>query len=414
MKINSFEQANKYLQSFYTNSRNDYSLDNMIGLMEFLDNPQHKYRVIHVAGTSGKTSTAYYISALLTASGSKTGLTVSPHVDQLNERLQINSKPVSEEVFCSAMTGFSEMVEESKIEPSWFEVMMAFAYWYFAEVGVEYAVIEVGLGGLKDASNVISRSDKICVITDIGLDHVNILGTSLPEIAAQKIGIVQSGNTVFTYLQQNAVMEVYKNFCAQKTAELVVIADPQIQSSNIAHYQQRNWSLAYSVYAYVEVSSGLRSLNSHELEQTMVLQVPGRMDVQTIGNKHIVMDGAHNKQKMAAFIESYTSLYPSDKPVLLVGFKEEREYAEIIPLLKQFSDHIITTEFSSTQDLPIAAMSAQRLASGLVGAGVPKVECYPDLKQAYDVFIRSPESNGVITGSFYLVSEMRKLTSRRA
>src|SRR4051812_41410959 len=140
VQLKSFAEINEYLTRFYRNQRVVYSLDNMRGLMNYLDNPQDKFKAVHVAGTSGKTSTAYYMSALLAAGGGKVGLTVSPHIDEINERLQINNQPLPEKEFCAALTEFLMLMEAGPIKPSWFEVMIAFAYWYFAKEKVDYAL----------------------------------------------------------------------------------------------------------------------------------------------------------------------------------------------------------------------------------------------------------------------------------
>ena len=139
--ITSFAAANQYLRRFHDQSKTKYNLDNMRRLMAYLGDPQDKLRVVHVAGTSGKTSTSYYAAALLAAAGQKTGLTVSPHVDQMNERIQINGQPLGETIFCEALSEFLELVEKSSVRPSWFEALMAFAYWYFALSKVDYAVV---------------------------------------------------------------------------------------------------------------------------------------------------------------------------------------------------------------------------------------------------------------------------------
>src|SRR5688572_10716165 len=156
--MKTFLEANEVLRQFWPEllSRRDvYTTETMVELMDYLGNPQDKLKIIHVAGTSGKTSTCYYSAALLKAAGKKVGLTVSPHVDEINERVQIDLVPMPEEAFCRDMTEFLGLVKKSELEPSYFEVLLAFAYWEFVRHRVEYAVIEVGMGGLTDATNVV-------------------------------------------------------------------------------------------------------------------------------------------------------------------------------------------------------------------------------------------------------------------
>jgi len=204
------------------------SLDYIRSLLDYLGNPQERLRIIHIAGTSGKTSTAYYAAALLTAAGKKAGLTVSPHVDLLNERVQINMTPLPEALFVREMNEFMACVEQGGFTPTYFELLYAFAFWEFARQQVEYAVIETGVGGLLDNTNVVTRSDKVCVLTDIGFDHTSLLGTTLPEIARQKAGIIQLHNAVFCWRQSAEVLAVFRAVTRQKQADLHILDAAQL------------------------------------------------------------------------------------------------------------------------------------------------------------------------------------------
>ena len=401
-QLTSFAQVSKYLSRFYENSRVEYSLDNMRRLMKYLDNPQDQLRVIHIAGTSGKTSTAYYLAELLTKGGYKTGLTISPHIDHVNERVQINGRPISEKDFCESISVFLELIAKSPVKPSWFETVVAFAYWYFAEQQVEYAVVEVGLGGLKDGTNVINHADKVCVITDIGFDHVGILGNTLAEIAQQKAGIIQPGNVVFVYRQTKEIMDVIKTKTLAMQGKLKVIDDFHPND-----FQKRNWHLAHTVYEYLGERDNLRYLTSKELEETKRIVVPGRMDIRKIGDKTLIMDGAHNVQKMTAFIARFRELYPDIKPAILIGVKDGKEFKELVPILKPIASRVITTSFESSQDLPIKSMNSDELAAVFKSFDI-KTKSIPDHQLALHTLLRCPESVLIITGSFYLLGQIRQ------
>jgi dihydrofolate synthase/folylpolyglutamate synthase len=406
--ITSFDEASQYLNRFYVNASAKYNLDNMLALMEHLDNPQEKFKIVHVAGTSGKTSTVYYVSALLAATGRKVGLTVSPHVDHINERLQINNVPLDETEFCAALTEYLELIEASPAKPSWFEAMIAFAYWYFAKSQVDYAVIEVGLGGLLDGTNVIKRSDKVCVITDIGYDHMSVLGNTLPEIAAQKIGIVHPGNAVFSYRQAQEIMAIFANWCLRHSADLHVVeelADDEYDS-RLPAYQYRNWNLAYEIFKYVANRDNLQHLTSQVLSEVRHLQVPGRMDIRQVGDKTLVMDGAHNAQKMTAFLGSFKKLYPDARPAVLLSLKNGKEYEQLIPLLKPIASRFILTTFDVSQDVPAHSMDIDELVEAFKSAGVEAANI-PDQRQAYQALVSGPDKVCVITGSFYLLNQIR-------
>lgn len=138
-------ELEKFIEVTQTGAKQYYDLSRIFPLMNFLDNPQNKLKIIHIAGTSGKTSTSYYVASLLHNAGYNVGLTVSPHVDTINERTQINMIPLPEKEYCSYLNEFLDIVDESDIKVSYFEVLVAFAYWVFAKQKVDYAVIEVGL-----------------------------------------------------------------------------------------------------------------------------------------------------------------------------------------------------------------------------------------------------------------------------
>ncbi len=378
--------------------------------MRLLGNPQDRLRVIHIAGTSGKTSTAYYAAALLVASGKQVGLAVSPHVDSIAERVQLNGQPLPEAEFCAELGTFLGIVREAAQPPSYFVLLYAFALWVFERRAVDYAVIETGMGGLFDATNVARRPDKVCIITDIGLDHTHLLGNTLAEIATQKIGIVHKGNEVFMYRQADEIMSVFEQWIKQQQASINIINDGltgQEYSPTMPKYQKRNWHLAYSVFCYVAKRDDLPRLTSQVLLQTQLISVPARMDIRQAASKTVVMDGAHNAQKMAAFIDSFQHLYPGIKPAILLALKEGKEYQQVVNILATVAGSIITTIFNTTQDLPTVSMDPDLLAKACCDAGIVHVQSIRDQKTAIRVLLQSPENTCVITGSFYLLSQIR-------
>jgi dihydrofolate synthase/folylpolyglutamate synthase len=391
----------------------DTTLDRIQPLMELLGNPQNKLKVIHIAGTSGKTSTAYYMAALLQAGGKKVGLTVSPHVDSITERVQLNGQPLAEALFCEELGIFLDIIQQLSVPPSYFELLCAFAIWFFERQQVDYAVIETGLGGLHDATNVISRPDKTCVITDIGFDHTDVLGKSLAEIAGQKIGIVHDRNNVFMYRQDKEVMQVVEQWTMSHHAKLHVLSEAKEQLpyqeslSSMPDYQRRNWLLAHSVYTYLQQRDGLKHLTSQALHKTQHLQIPGRMDIRQFDGKTIVMDGAHNTQKMAAFVNSFRHLYPGVKPAILLALKDGKEYQTLVPILTMFATRLIVTTFKTSQDLPIQSMNADKLAKKFSIAGTVPVASVHDQRQAFQALMSGPEKVVIVTGSFYLLGQIR-------
>ena len=416
MTIRNLKEAEAVLMAYVPLSSKlmpkDTTLDRIRPLMALLGNPQDRLKVVHIAGTSGKTSTAYYIAALLGAAGKTVGLTVSPHVDSITERVQINGQPISETDFCRELGEFLDIVERSGLKPSYFELLYAFAIWVLARRNVDYAVIETGVGGLHDATNVAAAPDKVCVITDIDFDHTHLLGNTLPEIAAQKAGIIHDQNQVFMYRQADEVMSVIKQWTDQHQAPLHVIDETIERKADDAlgtmpDYQRRNWLLAHKVYAYLEKRDNLPSLTSQALRKTRQIRIPGRLEISQVGDKTLVMDGAHNAQKMTAFVNSFRRLYPGTRPAVLTALKDDKEYKKVVPLLAPLAARVIITTFRTSQDLPVKSMDPGVLAKAFRAAGTASVETINDHNEAFQALINGPEKTCVVTGSFYLLGQIR-------
>ncbi|HET6924268.1 MAG TPA: Mur ligase family protein, partial [Candidatus Saccharimonadales bacterium] len=314
-EVTTFAEAHAALRKYYQVPLNGpYTLDRMYRLLAAVGNPQDTLRAIHIAGTSGKTSTAYYAAALLQQTGAKVGLTVSPHVDEVNERVQLNLTPLPEAQFCAELTEFLALVEASDITPSYFECMIAFAYWEFARQQVDYAVVEVGLGGLLDGTNTIQRDDKVCVIADIGFDHTEVLGDTLEAIAAQKAGIIQPHNAVFVHPQDEAVMAVFQEACHAKVAELTVVPDTlPFDSLYLPSFQRRNLSLALAAVKYVLQRDGRNPLDDGQIETAARTHIPARMETVKSGGRTFILDGAHNAQKLATLFDDVERRFPGQE-----------------------------------------------------------------------------------------------------
>lgn len=191
-------------------------LSNTITLCAALDNPQNKFKSIHVAGTNGKGSTSHMLASVLQEAGYKVGLYTSPHIKDFRERIKINGQKIEEQF----VVHFTENIKTkiTEIQPSFFEITVAMAFAYFAKQQVDIAVIEVGLGGLLDSTNVITP--ELCVITNIGLDHTNLLGTTLPEIATQKAGIIKASVPVVISQTQEETERVFTNKALEKNTSI--------------------------------------------------------------------------------------------------------------------------------------------------------------------------------------------------
>lgn len=413
MGFDSFTEVNNYLNGLMSETRSRehaYTLDNMKSLMGFLGDPQNSYKVIHVAGTSGKTSTCQYLSSLLKEAGKKVGMTVSPHVAEVNERVQINTRPLTEKKFCREFSLFVRRIQESGVSPSYFETLVAFAFWEFARQEVDYAVIEVGLGGLLDGTNVINRTDKACVITDIGYDHTGTLGRSIVDITAQKAGIVLPGNVVFAYIQSDDVMKVLREVSAQQQADLHEIRPrkPSELPGNLPLFQRRNWHLAYSVYKFLAERDGLPSLDKARLAATTNTYIPARMEIVKYKGKTVIMDAAHNAQKIRTLMRSVKHAYPDQDIACLASFvrskqaKVRQNLEALLPAVKC----LIITDFNvesserfSTDPLVVAKQCDE--------LGYENWDMVPEPAQALEKLLERKEDVLLITGSFFLLNIIR-------
>lgn len=423
MQIRTLEDVEGALAPYYDVAKEvigrDITLERMDALMAHLGRPERRLKAVHIAGTSGKTSTTYYMAALLRAGGAKTGHTVSPHVDNVTERVQIDGEPLALDVFCRYLERFLPLIADAPFTPSWFEVLVAFALWVFVEEKVDYAVLETGLGGLQDGTNVAGRPDKVCIITDIGHDHMHILGDTLSAIAAQKAGIIHPGNTVVMYEQDESVMTAVRSYAARQHGAQV-LAFRQELLDDTAHpaydaglplYQRRNWLLAYAAFRWIARRDGLVLPSADNLLASQRTYIPGRMETVRVDGKSVMLDGAHNGQKFAAFAASFQAAYPGQKVPVLFALKQGKEIAELAPILMSIASEVIVTTFTKTQDMPFISLSVTEVVPVLAAANTARipVTAEPDQAKAYASFLDRLQDAGIITGSFFLINQLREL-----
>ena len=388
----------------------DYKLERVRLLHERIGNPQDNLKVVHVTGTSGKTSTAYFVRALLESTGAKVGLTVSPHIKTTCERIQVNGGPLSESAFVSYFNEFYALVEGLEPRPTYFELMTAFAYWVFEKEKVDYAVVEVGLGGRYDATNIVSRNDKVCIINSIGYDHTEIFGDSLTAIANEKAGIIQESNKVFTVPQDEEARVVIEKQASEKHADVMVITPTLDHASEVPVFQQHNFQLALAAARYVAKRDGLKLPDTVDL-LVNATAVPGRYETYTIGEKTVVLDGAHNPQKLEALIDVLSHTY-KEPAVVIAGLSEAptKKVVECVRLLSNFATRVLYTTFAVQRDVTRYSVRLD-VFSGLKREQDEMIEKPSD---ALERALQADEKLVVVTGSLYLVSIVRPFVRERA
>ena len=397
--------------------------------LKLLGSPQNFLKVIHVAGTSGKGSTSFMISKLLVSQGFTVGLHLSPHLIDIRERAEINNKLIEIQRYCSYFAAIVPAIEKMKQSPygplTYFEACVGFAYYVFAQEKVQYAVMETGLGGEFDATNIIDRRDKLAVITKIGFDHMKILGSTLREIAHQKAMICTLGGDLITFNQYPSAYQEIKKVVAQKKAHLITIQSSSVTSIKLSQeyssfsftneffssqtitigllgaHQVQNASLALFTVSRLSKRDGFQINRDSVLSTLKKLRFKGRFDIIRKKQGLIILDGAHNVQKMKALLKTVRTLFPDKKFTFVLAFKKGKEYKKMIQLIIPFAEKMMIT------DLTYQSTSPEKILRELNSWGFVKGEVCRSIKKITHT-IQNNNSDVVVSGSLYLLGDIYK------
>lgn len=393
--------------------RTDYSqrLRAVRAALKKLGSPQDSIASVHIAGTSGKGSTAYYTAALLKNMGCTVGLAVSPHVNKISERSQVNGAPLDDDSYCQYFTQFVTVANENNLQLSYLEFLVVFSFWLFAELKLDYIVIEVGLGGRLDPTNTLSLPNTVRVITDIGFDHTEILGNTLSEIAREKAAIIHTGDTVLIHKQTSEVMNVVQKQVVDVSAKLQVVPEDALPYSPLAHFQQRNATLAIAT-ANARLKIDHRpALTRNAIQEALEITIPGRFERFEKDGITVIIDAAHNPQKLSALIEGVKQQHPQKEIVGLVAFGKNKLDAleENLTILHKVATAIIATSFTSDMSDSKSAIDSSIVNRAAAREGF----IAEDIENPYEAFERAIELAKQIdaivlaTGSFYLIDGIR-------
>ena len=402
-------------------------LHNTIELCNALDNPQNKFKSIHIAGTNGKGSTSHMLAAMLQKAGYKTGLYTSPHLKDFRERIKINGEMISEEFVVDFVERTKQLTET--IEPSFFELTVAMAFDFFEKEKVDIAVIETGLGGRLDSTNIITPI--LSIITNIGYDHMNILGNTLEEIAFEKAGIIKPNVPVVIgeYIDETKSIFINK---AKETNAAIYFTHDEYKVSNITSstYQlncdvtsvsnncTENFTLDLNgLYQIKNLQTVLcaegilmrHGFNiSNEAEKYALANVKkltglhGRWDV--IAEKPmIVLDVAHNEDGVKQLLEQLSVIgYQFEKLHIVTGMVKDKEIDKVLLLLPKNAVYYFTNAHIP-RALPAAELKLQALQHQLAG------DIFDDVNEAIDAAKQNAFSNDLILvcGSVFLVGEVK-------
>jgi dihydrofolate synthase/folylpolyglutamate synthase len=420
-------------------------LSRMTDLVDLLGSPQRAYPSIHITGTNGKTSTARMIDALLRAHDLRTGLYTSPHLEAYVERIAIDGAPIDPERLAEVWDEIAPLVglvdERHEERMTFFEVGTALAFAAFADTPVDVGVIEVGLGGTWDSTNVIDAG--VAVITPISLDHTELLGDSVAEIAGEKAGIIHAGATAVVGGQQPEALEVLLARCEAVGARAVVegrdlaVLDRRLAvggqlvtlATRAATYEDILLPLfgehqahnAVLALAAVEAFLGGRPLDAEVVREGFAAATsPGRLEIVRT-SPTVILDGAHNPAGAAALAAGLRESFDLGRLVVVVGMLADKDAVGFLEQLAPIVDHLVATEPASPRALP--AEDLADIARDILGED-DDVSVAPALPEAIDravaqadvAFAETGESGGVgvlITGSLVTVGEARTLLRRR-
>ncbi len=413
-------------------------------LLSQMGNPQNNLKVIHIAGTSGKGSTAYLISQLLTSLGFKTGLTISPHLVDVRERIQISNILIDKRKFAIYLNEIIPFIEKAKDlsfeAPSYFEILIALSFYTFLKEDVDYAVVETGLGGTFDATNTVKRADKIAVITKIGLDHTRTLGETIEKIATQKAGIIHQKNLTLSINQERSVEKIIEKKAKKMGSDLILIEENKnfknvkvtqngtyfdfeydgltlknLKLNLLGIYQAENASLALATILSLAKRDGFEVEEEKIRDAFLKAHFIGRMDVIKIKDKTLIIDGAHNTQKMVGLTESLKQIFPNRKFNFLIAFKEEKDFAGMMEKIIPLAEKIFITSFAvfAHQDMTHLSKAPEEIARICEDFNFRNYQIVYDLKEAFKKAMGETKEKLVVTGSLYFIGEIYPLIDDR-
>ncbi|MDR2167737.1 MAG: bifunctional folylpolyglutamate synthase/dihydrofolate synthase [Clostridiales bacterium] len=374
-----------------------------------LDNPQEQLKVIHVAGTNGKGSFCAMLGNVLKTAGFRAGVFTSPHLERLNERFVINGEQITDGDFLRILAQIIEISDKMYGEDdgfAFFEIFVLIAFTYFAEKSVDFLLLEVGIGGRLDATNVI-KTPILSAIMAIGYDHMEMLGDTLPEIAREKGGIIKENCHLVLYDDTHLVYNIFREMAAAKNAKIYHARDHSVNALKIGllgEHQRENARAVLAACAALR-DLGVTLADSHIMEGLATARHPGRMEI-IAENPMILLDGAHNLQGAMALAHNMETLFAGGDFTVILGILRDKDYQKIVNILTAPAKRIIFTKPS----YDLKAVAPENLAK-LLKSDNQEVFAVQSYAEALQLAYRITPTDGIIlvTGSLYLVGDIRPL-----
>ena len=418
-----YQQALDYIRSLESFGSKP-GLSRIRALADKLGNPQEHLKFVHIAGTNGKGSTAAFIASMLNCAGYKTGLFTSPFITGVQEMFRLNDRNISNgelaEYTTRVKAAIDEMLGEGMDHPTQFEALTALAFAYFHGKHCDIVVLEAGLGGRLDATNLIRKAE-VSVITKIAMDHMAYLGDTLSAITLEKAGIIRENGQVVTYPQDISALETLEVVCKSQNASLFQ-ANPgelteitlkkgllafnhprfgRIETSIVGVHQVCNAAVALKVIEVLN-QSGYSILPGHVVQGFLNASWPGRFELLRT-KPDFYVDGGHNVDGIRSFVDTFSRVYAGKKAIIIFGVMKDKDYETMVKELADIADRFIAV----TPDTP-RALAAENL-SKVMSKYCQHVECSDTIKKAVETAINIASTEDIIAslGSLYYIGQVR-------
>ena len=423
-----YEEAMKYITEV-GNFGSNYGLERTYKLLEHLGNPERDLKLIHIAGTNGKGSTTSMITEILMGEGYKVGMYTSPFIEEFEERIQINRNNIPKESLAILMdeikVAVDKVIEAGYNHPTEFEIITVLMLLYFKKENIDFGVIEVGLGGTLDSTNVIKPI--IQVITSISFDHTNLLGNTLEKIAREKAGIIKKGIPTVIYPQQEEVLKVIKNKCFEMDSELYIANNENLKFENIVNLDKPYQLLKYNneidillpllgEHQIITLSVALQAievLNNKNIIDISIANIvksiknvswKGRLEVLS-NNPYVVIDGAHNIQGIKTLSRNIKKYFKYENLYLILGILADKDVEEMIKIITPMAKKVYSVTPNS-----IRGELAESLKDE-VSKFNKNCKAFDKYEEAYLEALNDASEKDLIlaSGSLYMIGDMRKI-----
>lgn len=420
-----YQEAISYIES--PTPRKRYGFEGLTKALEKMGNPHKVPQYIHIAGTNGKGSCAAMLSSVMTKAGYKTGLFISPHLIRYNERIAVNGEDISDEDFIRAAQKVKEVCDEIGETPIVFEVLTLMAFWYFAEKKCDIVVLEVGIGGRIDATNIIPTPE-VALIAQLGMDHTEILGNTIEQIATEKAGIIKPHGRAVMAKQEKAAVDTVRNLCDEREASLVVADPARFTVLSSTPDGQKLMDPEYGEFFLPLAGPHQLKNTANVIEAIGVLKQQGykisdeavREGIsQTRWNARfqklhtapdIILDGGHNPQCVQAATDALKTFYPNKKIIFLVGMMADKDTHHMLSQMAEIAKSFVCISPDSPR-----AMKPEELRDVLEKEYHAKAVACQTSREGFEKALELADKDDVICilGSLYLAGEVDKVLHQK-